>query len=47
MKRKEFIKKYILPNENDTLKVKFYEGSMDYDDDYLSEIANYNNIKIK
>ena len=44
--RKDFIDKYILPHEEQNLIIKYLEGSMDYDDDYLNEIANYNNIKI-
>ena len=47
MKRKDFIKTYILPYENQNLIIKYFEGSMDYDDDYLYEIASNNNIKIK
>ncbi len=47
MKRKKFIKEYILPYENQNLIIEYLEGSMDYDDDYLDEIANNNNIKIK
>ncbi len=46
MKRKDFINKYILPNEEHSLIIKYLDGSMDYDDDYLNEIANDNNIKI-
>ena len=47
MKRKKFIKEYILLYENESLIIKYLEGSMDYDDDYLDEIASNNNIKIK
>ena len=46
MKRKEFIKTYILPYENESLIIEYLEGSMDYDDDYLDEITSNNNIKI-
>lgn len=47
MKRKKFIKEHILPYEDDKLKVQYYEGVMDYDDEYLEEVARSKNIKIK
>ena len=47
MTRKEFIKKHILPYEDDGTKVDFYEGRIDFDDDYLEEVATSKNIKIK
>jgi hypothetical protein len=47
MKRKDFIKTYILPYEEDSSIIKYLEGSMDYDDDYLEEVASNINVKIK
>jgi len=46
MKRKRFIREHILPYENDKTKIDFYEGRIDYDNDYLKEIAKSKNIKI-
>ena len=47
MKRKKFIKQHILPYEDDKTKVEYYEGLIDYDDEYLEEVATSKNIKIK
>ncbi len=47
MKRKKFIKEHILPYEDDKTKVEYYEGRIDYDNDYLEEVATSKNIKIK
>jgi hypothetical protein len=47
MKRKKFIKKHILPYEDDNTKVDYYEGRIDYDDEYLEEVATNLKIKIK
>jgi len=47
MKRKKFIKQHILPYEDDKTKVKYYEGRIDYDNEYLEEVATNKNIKLK
>ena len=47
MKRKKFIKEHILPHEDDKTKVDYYEGRIDYDNEYLEEVATSKNIKIK
>ena len=47
MKRKKFIKEHILPYEDDKTKVDYYEGLIDYDNEYLEEVATIKNIKIK
>ena len=47
MKRKKFIKKHILPYEDDKTKVDYYEGRIDYDNEYLQEVATSKNIKLK
>ena len=47
MERKEFIKQHILPYEDAETKVDYYEGRIDFDDDYLEEVATSKNIKIK
>ena len=47
MKRKKFIKEHILPYEDDKTKVEYYEGLIDYDNEYLEEIATDLKIKIK
>ena len=38
MKRKKFIKEHILPYEDDKTKVDYYEGRIDYDNEYLKEV---------
>ena len=47
MKRKKFIKQHILPHEDDKTKVEYYEGLIDYDNEYLEEVATNLKIKIK
>ena len=44
MQYDDFIKKYILPNEDKDIRLKYYEGNLEFDKDYLLEIAAYNNI---
>ena len=46
MKRKKFIKEHILPYEDDKTKVEYYEGLIDYDNEYLEEVATSKNIKL-
>ena len=48
MKRKQFIKQYILPYESCQEDIlRYLDGSLDYDNEYLLEVATYRNIKIK
>ena len=47
MSETEFIKKHILPYEDDKTKVDYYEGRIDYDNEYLEEVATSKNIKLK
>ena len=47
MQYDNFIKEYILPMEDDTTRLKYYEGNLEFDKEYLLEIATHNNIVIK
>tara|TARA_B100000214_G_C23936728_1_gene613543 strand:- start:686 stop:1048 length:363 start_codon:yes stop_codon:yes gene_type:complete len=47
MSETEFIKEHILPYEDDKTKVDYYEGRIDYDNEYLEEVATSKNIKLK
>ena len=47
MKESQFIKQYILPNENKEIILGYYDGNIEFDKDYLLEIAEENKIKIK
>ena len=42
-----FIKEYILPNEDYAIREQYYEGTLDFDDDYIKEVADYNKLTIK
>jgi hypothetical protein len=42
-----FVEEYILPNEDNEIKLKWYKGTIDFDDDYIKEIATHNNLIIK
>ena len=46
MQYDNFIKEYILPNENESTRLKYYQGNLEFDEDYLLEIAKHNNIDI-
>ena len=46
MKESQFIKQYILPNENKEIILGYYDGNIEFDKDYLLEIAEENKIKI-
>ena len=37
---------YILPHEEDNQKVKFYEGSIGYSDEYIEDVAYAYNVKL-
>ena len=47
MKYDNFVKEYILPNEDKETRLKYYEGNLEFDREYLLEIARHNNIVIK
>tara|TARA_R100000278_G_scaffold26037_2_gene23964 strand:- start:376 stop:594 length:219 start_codon:yes stop_codon:yes gene_type:complete len=46
MTERQLIDTYILPYEDDEQKVLFYEGSMYYSEEYIEEVAEWNNIKL-
>ena len=46
MRRKQFIEKYIFPWETQETIIKYLNGEIDYDEEYVQEVANDNNIKI-
>ena len=37
-----YIEKYILPYEDDNLKINYYEGTVGYDEGYLAEHIIFN-----
>jgi len=39
IKRHDFIEQYILPNETKEIILQYYEGTTDFCDDYLTEVA--------
>ena len=47
MQYDDFIKEYILPNEDRDTRLKYYQKILEFDKDYLLEIAKQNNIIIK
>lgn len=46
IERHDFIEYYILPNENKQTILEYYEGTTDFDDDYLKEVALDNGLII-
>lgn len=46
IKRKKFIKNYIIKYETKDNILAYIDGSMDYDDDYLKEVATDMNVEI-
>ena len=42
-----FVEEYILPNEDYHTKESWHKGTLDFDDDYIKEIATHNNLIIK
>jgi len=42
-----FVEDYILPSEDHETREKYYKGTLDFDDDYIVEVANHNNLIIK
>ena len=47
MQYDNFIKEYILPNEDEGTRLKYYQGNLEFDEDYILETAKHNNIVIK
>jgi len=45
--KEEFIDKYILPNESKETIILYLQGEVDFDEEYLKEIAEWNKIIIK
>ena len=41
---KEYIKKYILPNETSENKKLFYNNCLEYDKEYIEEHIKYNTL---
>ena len=46
MTENTLIDTYILPHEKDNQKVKFYEGSIGYSDEYIEDVAYAYNVKL-
>ena len=44
---KEYISKYILPNETKENILLYYDGSLEYDKEYIKDHIKYNNLIIK
>jgi|TARA_Y100000401_G_C8298907_1_gene212910 hypothetical protein len=40
--QKQYIEKYIIPNESREMILQYYEGCLEYDNEYLEEHINYN-----
>tara|TARA_R100001163_G_C4983840_1_gene138992 strand:- start:430 stop:594 length:165 start_codon:yes stop_codon:yes gene_type:complete len=47
IERHDFVELYILPNETKEIILKYYDGSTDFDNDYLIEVALDNGLIIK
>lgn len=47
MQYDNFIIEYILPNEDKDIRFKFYQGNLEFEKDYILEVAKHNNIIIK
>lgn len=47
IERHDFVELYILPNENKQIILDYYNGSTDFDDDYLIQVALDNGLIIK
>lgn len=41
---KEYIKKYILPNESHQERIDYLKGNIDYDIDYIKEHMQHNTL---
>tara|TARA_R110000787_G_scaffold185055_1_gene296843 strand:- start:284 stop:439 length:156 start_codon:yes stop_codon:yes gene_type:complete len=44
---KEYISKYILPNDTKENIILYYNGSLQYDKEYIKEHMKYNKLIIK
>ena len=42
-----FVEEYILPNEDLEIRNKWHKGTLDFDGDYVLEIATHHNLIIK
>tara|TARA_R100001163_G_C5053594_1_gene190148 strand:+ start:404 stop:685 length:282 start_codon:yes stop_codon:yes gene_type:complete len=42
----EYIEKKILPNEDSKVQLQYYNGEIGYDEDYVKEHLENNNIKL-
>jgi hypothetical protein len=47
MQYDNFIEEYILPNEDRDIILQYYQGNLEFDKDYILDIAKHNNIIIK
>lgn len=47
MNKKEFIEKNVLPTQTKETIIKYLQGEVDFDDDYLQEVANTHEVIIK
>ena len=47
IERHDFVELYILPNETKEIILNYYDGSTDFDNDYLIEVALDNGLIIK
>ena len=47
MQYDNFIKEYILPNEDRETILKYYQKILEFDKEYILEVAKHNNIIIK
>ena len=45
--RHDFVELYILPNETKEIILNYYDGSTDFDNDYLIKVALDNGLIIK
>ena len=46
MTEKELISKYVLPSECKESILLYMEGNLGYDEDYLQEVADHNDIQL-
>ena len=44
MTNKEYIEKYILPYESDKIKLLYFQGLIEYDDQYINEHKQFNTL---
>ena len=41
---KEYIEKYILPYESDKIKLQYFQGLIEYDEEYIKEHKQFNTL---